>query len=397
MKKKIVVVVVVFTMILGVGWFLLKRGNSNLKFRTENVFMGDINQTVTATGTLNAVTTVLVGTQVSGTIKELFADFNSVVKKGQLLARIDPALFEAQTAQARANLLAAMANAEKATATLADAKRTYERNKTLIAKNLIAQSDLDTAQMHYESNLAQLSASKAQVDQAKAALMTAETNLRYTSIISPVNGMVISRSVDVGQTVAASFQTPTLFTIAEDMKLMQINTSVDEADIGKIRVGQSVAFTVDAFPETIFMGRVSEVRNAPTTIQNVVTYDVIVKVDNSNLKLKPGMTANVTITTVTKKQVLRVPNTALRVKLPGQDPERSGLSVSAQGQSLSGVWVLANGRPKRVRLTTGISDGMFTEILESELQEGKEVIVEVTGTDKKRYDAALPPGPGFFR
>lgn len=394
MKRKIIIGAVILVVLLGAGGlFLLKSKNNGFKFQTDKVSRGDIKQTITATGTLNAVITVLVGTQVSGTIKRLYVDYNSVVKRGQLLAQIDPSLFEAQVEQARANLLAARANVEKTDAMLADAKRTYDRNKLLFARNLIARSDLDTSQTNYESNLAQLGAAKAQVDQTKAALNTAEINLRYTRIVSPVNGMVISRNVDVGQTVAASFQTPTLFNIAEDLTLMQIDTSVDEADIGKVRVDQPVEFTVDSYPETIFKGKVSEVRNAPTTVQNVVTYDVVVKVDNSDLRLKPGMTANVTITTATKTGVFRIPNAALRFKLPGREPSaKAGSKGSAPAGQ--GIWVLADGKPQRIRITTGISDGNYTEVMDGGLKEGMEVLTDTASRSEKKSAA---PHPGFFR
>lgn len=394
MKKKMIIGAVILVLILGAGGLFLWTGKNNgLKFQTEKMSRGDIRQSITATGTLNAVITVLVGTQVSGTIKRLYVDYNSVVKRGQLLAQIDPSLFEAQVEQSRANLLAAKANVEKTSAMLADAKRTYDRNKLLFARNLIAQSDVDTSQTNYESNLAQLGAAKAQVDQAKAALNTAEINLRYTRIVSPVNGMVISRNVDVGQTVAASFQTPTLFNIAEDLTLMQIDTSVDEADIGKVRVNQSVEFTVDSYPEIIFKGKVAEVRNAPTTVQNVVTYDVVVKVDNSDLRLKPGMTANVTITTATKTGVLRVPNAALRFKLPGKEPAaKTAPKGSAPGSQ--GLWILTDGKPQRKIITTGISDGNYTEVMDGDLKEGMEVITDTMGGSGKKGSA---PGIHFFR
>jgi HlyD family secretion protein len=395
MKKKVVIGIVILVLILGTGGFLVfKGGNSKLTFRTEKVSRGDIRQTVTATGTLNAVITVLVGTQVSGTIQKLYVDYNSIVKKGQLLAQIDPSLFQAQVDQQRANLLAAKANVEKIQATLADAKRTYERNKALFARNLIARSDLDTAQTNYESNVAQLGQAKAQVDQTRAALNTAEINLRYTKIISPVNGMVISRNVDVGQTVAASFQTPTLFNIAEDLKSMQIDTSVDEADIGKIRVDQTVEFTVDSYPDSIFKGKVSEVRNAPTTVQNVVTYDVVIKVNNPDLRLKPGMTANVTITTATKNAVLRVPNSALRFKLPGKDLEKAEQKGAGQAAGTV-IWILSQGKPKRAVITVGISDGSYTEVLSGDLKEGTEVIVEATGEAAKKTNATSTPRMRF--
>ena len=317
MKKgigKILVLLILAAVLAGGGFYLLKNRENGVQFKTVKVSRGEIRATVTATGTVSAVTTVLVGTQVSGTIKQIFVDFNSPVKKGQLLAQIDPALSEAKVAQTRANLKAAEANVEKAEAALQDAERTLERNRTLFARNFIARSDLDSAETNRVSALAQLNLTKAQVEQQRAALKQEETNLNYTRILSPVDGIVISRNVDIGQTVAASFQTPTLFSIAQDLTRMQIDTNVDEADIGKVKVGQSVQFTVDAYPDHTFSGRVSEIRNAPTTIQNVVTYNVIVKVANPELKLKPGMTANVSIVTAVERNILTIPNAALRFK-----------------------------------------------------------------------------------
>ncbi len=258
-------------------------------YRTDPVTKGDVQQAVTATGTVNAVTTVQVGTQVSGTIKTLYVDFNSRVKKGQIIAQIDPSTFESQVQQSQANLLSAKANLEKADAALVDAKRTYDRNKELFSKNLIPRSDLDTAETTYQTDKAQVEVAKAEVEQAKAALAYARQNLAYTKIISPVDGVVISRNVDVGQTVAASFQTPTLFTIAQDLTKMQIDTNVAESDIGVIKLGQEVDFTVDAYPETTFEGKVWQIRQAPITVQNVVTYDVVIQVRNKDLKLMPGM------------------------------------------------------------------------------------------------------------
>ncbi len=390
MKKKTLIICIILIVILAAGaFFVLRKGENGPKFRTEKVTKGDVRATVTATGTVNAVTTVLVGTQVSGTIKTLYVDFNSPVKKGQLLAQIDPATFDAQVGQARANLSLAKANVEKAEAALVDAKRTMERNKTLYARNLIARSDLDTSETNYQSATAQISASKAQVEQARAALRLAETNLMYTRIISPVDGTVISRSVDVGQTVAASFQTPTLFNIAQDLTRMQIDTSVDEADIGKIQVDLPVEFLVDAYPETNFIGRVSEIRNAPTTVQNVVTYDVVVKVDNPDLKLKPGMTANVSVILADKKGILRVPNAAFRFRPSEKEKEPADQKGPA-------VWVLENRKSKRIKVTTGISDGNYTEILSGDLKESQELILEATGNSKKTNPPPMG-GPGFIR
>lgn len=389
MKKKIIIGIVIVIIILAAGAFsFFKKQDNSPKFRMDKVTKGDIKATVTATGTMNAVVTVLVGTQVSGTIKTLYVDFNSPAKKGQILAQIDPDTFRAQVGQAKANLLLAKANVEKSEATLVDAKRTMARNKELFARNLIARSDFDTSETNYQSAMAQLSASKALVEQAKAALDGAEINLKYTKIISPVNGTVISRNVDVGQTVAASFQTPTLFNIAQDLTKMQIDTNVDEADIGKIKVGQPVEFTVDAYADIIFKGKVSEVRSSPTTVQNVVTYDVVVKVDNPDQKLKPGMTANVSIILADKKGVLRVPNAALRFR-----PAEKGKELIAQKGP--GVWVLEIKQPKRIGVALGISDGSFTEILSSDLKEGDEVIAEAINNGKK--STGPPVGPGFIR
>ena len=406
MKKKIVVAVVLAAALALGGFYLLKNEGNGVQFKTAKVSRGELRATVTATGTVSAVTTVLVGTQVSGTVKQIFVDYNSPVKKGQLLAQIDPALSDAKVSQARANLQAAVANMEKAQAALTDADRTLERNRTLFAKNYIARSDLDTADTSRLSALAQLNMAKAQVEQQKAALNQEETNLNYTRILSPVDGTVISRNVDIGQTVAASFQTPTLFSIAQDLTRMQIDTNVDEADIGKIKVGQTVQFTVDAYPDSTFSGGVAEIRNAPTTIQNVVTYDVVVKVANPELKLKPGMTANVSIITASEKAVLKIPNAALRFKWQpaGTVPDRGSAGTAGAGRpqalrvtngaNTQGVWVFDGKKPRRVPLTLGISDGNDTAVLSGELKEGDAVIIEATGQAKK--GASQTGSPRFF-
>lgn len=388
MKKAVVWVLIM--VIAGAGIFLAIRNNDHeQKFKTEKVRRGDIRATVTATGTVNAVTTVLVGTQVSGTIEHLYVDYNSFVKKGQLLARIDPSTFEAQVEQAKANLFSAEANVEKAEAALLDAGRVLERNKKLFSRDLIARSELDTAETNEMSARAQLKAAKAQVGQSRAALKVAETNLRYTSIISPVDGMVISRNVDVGQTVAASFQTPTLFNIAQDLSKMQIDANVDEADIGKIRLRQPVEFTVDAYPDKIFKGLVSVIRNAPITVQNVVTYDVVILVQNPEMILKPGMTANVTIITAMKKNVLQAPNAALRFQL---SDKVSKLQERKENRG-HGVWVLENNKPKRIAIAAGIGDGSYTEVVSGNLKEDDEVIV--SSLDNKSKEGGLPTGRWF--
>lgn len=370
------------SMIIGLA-FLASSGCSKngIEYRTEQVTRGPIQETVTATGTVNPVTTVLVGTQVSGTIKDIFVDFNSVVRKGQLIAQIDPAFFETQLAQARAN-------ADRAQAVLRDAERVLKQNAALYPKNLIAKNDYDASVTAQESAAAQLA-------QAQAALKAAETNLSYTKIFSPVDGVVISRNVDVGQTVAASFQTPTLFTIAQDLTKMQINTNVAESDIGRVNVGQAVEFTVDAYPDAPFHGKVWQVRRAPITVQNVVTYDVVVQVPNRDQKLMPGMTANVSIIITTREDALRVPNAALRFR-----PERpagqaassskgAGSAGEKKGAAGPAVWVLEAGKPKRIGITPGISDGIWTEIVAGDLKEEQRVITEAA----RKNNAGGSSGP----
>jgi HlyD family secretion protein len=390
MKKIILAFVILLIIAIGLTVFL-KKGDPAPQYLTQKVDRGDIRATVSATGTVNAVTTVLVGTQVSGTIQALFADFNSQVKQGQLLAQIDPSTFEAQVQQSQANLSLAQANLEKANVALRDTVNVFERNKILFERNFISRHDLDVSETGYLSALAQIKGSLAQVQQARASLQIAQTNLRYTRIVSPVTGTVISRSVDVGQTVAASFQTPTLFTIAQDLTKMQINTSVDEADIGRIRNDQPVTFTVDAYPEMTFQGSVSEIRNAPTTLQNVVTYDVIVNVANPDLKLKPGMTANVSIIVADKKNILRVPNAALRLRI-------TDTALTADAPRGPGVWVLDHQTPKRVVLSLGISDNRFTEVLAGDIAEADGIIIEVKSNQTTAAgQQPRPPGPGFLR
>lgn len=396
--KKIIIAVVAFIAV-GTGLFFAFHSDKNSpKFITEKITRGNVKSTVSATGTVNAVTTVQVGTQVSGTIKQLFVDYNSPVKKGQLLAQIDPAVFEAQVGQARANLMSAKAAMEKAQVALRDTKITYERNKTLFAKNYIAKSDLDTAETNYLSAIAQIKVAQAQIQQTQAALDSASVNLKYSRILSPVNGTVISRNVDTGQTVAASFQTPTLFTIAQDLTKMQIDTSIDEADIGKINAGQNVAFTVDAYPELTFHGKVSVVRNAPITVSNVVTYDAVIIVDNPDLKLKPGMTANVSVETATVSGALRVPNAALRFKpvTAGKSGTgNNGLKGTKKAKG-PGVWILENNKPKHIKITTGISDGNYTEVKSGDISEGQEIIIDDAAVGKKKTDPAAG-APRFIR
>jgi HlyD family secretion protein len=367
MQKKIMAGIGIAAVLIAGMVFSLRGGDTPL-YRTETIDRGTIRSFCTATGTVNPLKKVLVGTQVSGRIKALHADFNAPVEEGELIAEIDPATFEAQLEQARANLLAARAQLVQAEAVLKDSERRLRRSRELFAARVIGQSELDAADTDCEVSRSAVGAARAQVIQSEAAFKYAETNLRYTRIYSPVDGIVISRDVDVGQTVAATFQTPTLFTIAGDLRNMQINTSVDEADIGKIEVGQEAAFTVDAYPDTVFAGVVDQVRNAPVVVQTVVTYDVIITVDNSNLLLKPGMTATVTIYTAAAVDVLRVPNAALRFR-----PERG----EDEGRELLGshVWVSGAGGIEPVMIRTGIDDFTFTEVREGALAEGQAVIV----------------------
>jgi len=388
-KKIIIAAIILVIAVIGFCSFT-KHKNNAIKYITETIGRGDVHAIVSATGTVNPVTTVSVGTQVSGTINQLFVDYNSPVKKGQLLATIDSATFQAQVQQASANLLLAQANLEKSKVAVHDTKTNFERNKTLFAKNFISKSELDNSETAYLSSLAQVKASEAQVAHSRATLNYAQTNLRYTKIISPVNGTVISRNIDVGQTVAASFQTPTLFSIAQDLTKMQVNTSVDEADIGRIKTGQPVDFSVDAYPEITFHGKVSEVRNSPIIVQNVVTYDVIVEVDNPELKLKPGMTANVSIEVANKKDALLIPDAAFRVRIPNQSP----YGTREKGRS---VWVLSAKKPRQVIIETGISDGRFTEVISGDINVGDEIIKEVNDPSKKSSSSSTSRPPGFLR
>ncbi len=435
-KKKYLIGIAILILILAGGFTFDQwsgQNGSNQKFRLKKKKKGEINLVVTATGTINPVVNVLVGSQVSGTIKALYADFNSQVKQGQVIAQIDPAIFEAQVEQGRANVLNAQANLLNAQANFAnakanltkadvavlDAKRTVDRNLPLVEKKVIAQATMDTAQTNYDTAVAQrdvanaqvesaksqIESFKAQVEQTKAALKVAETNLRYATIRSPVNGTVISRNVDVGQTVAASLQAPTLFTIAKNLTEMQVDSNVSEADVGRIIVGQEATFTVDAYPDKIFRGKVSEIRNAPIIVQNVVTYDVVIVVENKDLKLKPGMTANVSVMIAHRDGALKIPNAALRFRPEsakkesakgGGPPQKTGERAKpAEGdQGKPGrVWILSpEGKPAPIPITLGITDGTFSEVIAGNLREGAEVIVEQTsGKTGSARNSGPPP------
>ncbi len=370
-------------LLIGIGtWYWWNGGAPPVQYKTALVDRGPITAIVTATGTVNPVISVQVGSQVSGKIAKLFADFNSVVTQGQVLAQIDQQPFKARVSQARAAAKSAKGNVDKAINMAAQRKRERDRMATLRKQAFVSQADLDIAETNYRDAEANVEVTQAQLDQAEATLASAELDLGYTTIYSPVNGIVVSRNVDVGQTVAASFQTPTLFVIAQDLTQMQVDANVSEADIGGVTEGKAAKFRVDAYPKQFFEGTVTQVRNAPISIQNVVTYDVVVTVDNRELKLKPGMTANVTIVTAKKENPLRVPNGALRFRMPNVPIDKKATRV----------WLLdQDKKPHQVDVATGIADSLFTEIVEGPLKEEDRVVIGIEQQDEATQKK-LPPG-----
>lgn len=397
--KKVIALVLVLA-VVGAGiFYLLNRKPEPPNFRTAPVERGSIVSAVSATGTLSAVVTVQVGTQVSGTIQTLYVDYNSPVKKGEAIAQIDPSLLQAQVDQSRGNYLNAEANLAKAKVALVDARRTLERNRELLRDGVVSQGDFDAAETAYESARTAVRGAEAAILQTRGSYNQAQTNLRNATIRSPVDGTIISRSVDVGQTVAASFQTPTLFTIAQDLTKMQIETSVDEADIGKVQVGQPATFTVDAYPEAEFKGEVSQIRNAAVVNQNVVTYIAVVSVENPELTLKPGMTANVSILTNRKDDVLKIPNAALRFRPRNPDEEEDGKKPERRrgGKKGQQVYVVdAEGKANPVAVKTGLQDDSAAELVSGDLKEGDAVIVDQVMPKKKAQgNGRAPRGPGF--
>ncbi|HEY6097858.1 MAG TPA: efflux RND transporter periplasmic adaptor subunit [Anaeromyxobacter sp.] len=377
------------------------RSETKAGLKAEPVARGAISEVVSATGEVSAIVTVSVGTQVSGAVSKLYVDFNSRVKKGQILAEIDPRLFEAALARAEAGLAAAVADVERARVALADAERTERRVGALAAKGLVSSAEGDSAVATRDGAVAALHAAEARVLQAKADRDGAATNLALSRIRSPIDGIVISRSVDVGQTVAASLQSPTLFLIANDLSRMQVLANVDEADVGKVKEGMVARFTVDAFPGEIFQGRIREVRQAPTTVQNVVTYAAVIEAANPDRKLRQGMTASVTVVTNQRADVLRIPNAALRyrppadggggeraaggkaaapVKLAGLSKDGPRSKAGAEGEGVrpgvrkTSAYRMQDGKPSKVALLIGISDGHYTEVV-SGLAEGDQVVL----------------------
>lgn len=394
------------------AWWLWPRTPA-VPLTTSAVDRGDIELRITASGSMSATVTVDVGSQVTGRIQRLFADYNSVVSKGQIVAKIDPSLYQAQAAQQRANVTAARGNLAKAQAQAEDAHRQARRAAELAGLQLLAQSDADTADANARAADATVLQARGQLEQAQAAQTQAETNLRYTDIISPTDGIVISRAVNEGQTVSASLSAPVLFTIAQDLRDMQVHAAVAEADIGRLRKGMQASFTVDAYPGEHFDGTISEVRNAATVTSNVVTYDVVIDVRNAELKLKPSMTANVTFVAARSDNALRVPNAALRFRpteamLAAQRGKGNAATSShaapaprtrrgetaADGSAAGGrrggarVWVLRDGQPVPLPVQTGLTDGSFTEVVAGDLKEGDTVI---TGSPSGGVAGAASP------
>ncbi len=403
----------------GLGlWYFLRGGSGGEeagKYKSALVDRGDVAMTVTATGTISAVTTVQVGSQVSGIIAALYADFNTPVTKGQLVAELDPTTFEAAAAQRRADV-------EQSEVRLRNARVQMLRQEQLLAKQLVAQADYDLAKADYD-------ALEAQISQVKAALLQAQTNLGYTRIRSPIDGVVVDRQYDIGQTVAASFQAPTLFTIAQDLTKMQVQADVDQSDIGRIRVGQSARFTVDAYPDEEFVGAITQVRLNATVNQNVVTYPVIVGVENVELKLRPKMTADLSVEVDRVRDVLRIPNAALRFR-PAEEAASAGSGSSRGGNPADGAarsgrpgsgfasaaQGLAAGRQRTggekaekgwqtvyrlgaggelagVQVRTGLSDGKFSEVLEGEIAAGETIVVGLATSKAGASSSSSPLSP----
>jgi HlyD family secretion protein len=434
MKKKLIIwtlVVLVLAALGYAGWRYQKaHAAPEISWKTSPIEKRKISAKVAASGTLQATVTVQIGAQVSGRIQKLNADFNTTVKKGQLLAKLDPQLFQAAVEQSNANYLSAKASVAKAEAQQKDAELVLVRTKALSDQALASAADLQTADTNVAVAKAATDVAKASLAQSSASLHQAQVNLSYTEIFSPIDGTVISRAVDVGQTVAASLQAPILFTIAEDLHKMQVHTSVAEGDVGRLQAGMDATFTVDAFQGQTFKGKVGQIRNAAQTLQNVVTYDAVIDVENVDLKLRPGMTATVTIVFAEKDDVVAIANAALRFKPPpeaafaiGADPSTSA-SASGSSSAASGVtpppgasgrrnrppgekggsresskhtvYVLRGSSPEPVSIITGLSDGTVTEVVRG-LNAGDQVVMDVTISGKPAgtgTGAGSPPRMG---
>ena len=453
MKKKILLTIAALAVAGAILGLTVFKGHKNgvVKYRTEALAKGDLEALVVTSGTLNPVRLVEVGSQVSGKIDKLYVDFNSQVKEGQILAELDQSLLKAKIDQNNANYLSAVASLERSKVTLDNLKKKYERSLSLFDKNLISFEEKEAAEAAYLGAKADLQSSDARLAQAKSLLDSSKVDLAYATIRSPIDGIVINRLINIGQTVAASFQAPKLFEIANDLSKMQVECAVDEADIGKVKEGQKVRFTVDSFADETFSGTVNQVRYSPTTTSNVVTYTTIVDVDNPGMKLRPGMTATVSIISGEAQNVLRVPNAALRFtpNLPAEEIQKimkeagermaarrqqeggggqmaGGPGTSTSGQTAPGgvtrtgeggqrfmtlgqgqegapaqgarlrqpsrIWIQdENGKFQVVFIRPGVSDNSYTEVLRGELQEGQKVVI---GTEGGPIVAATPGGPG---
>jgi HlyD family secretion protein len=374
-RTYLVVVLAAGAVAVGGGWHHFHASSEPVQLTTAEVATGDVVQNVACTGTLDAVTTIDVGSQVSGRISTIPVDFNSIVHKGDVLAKLDVSLFQAELDQARASLAKAAADAGVAQAALTDATEKLDRSKALAAKQLIPQSDLDTAQVTADEASASLKSAFAQQQVAQASVDQAQVDLEHAVILSPIDGIVVARKVDVGQTVAASFQTPSMFSIAADLTKMKLTATVDESDIGKVTAGQTARFTVDAYPRQSFEGRVVQVRLQPETVQNVVSYDTVIAVDNTNLQLKPGMTATVSVEVARHENVPRIPGVALRFRPTSavlealnepkvtSNPKIRPAAMLTPG-SVGEVWLMTGGRLEPRLVHVGLTDGQSFEVLD---------------------------------
>ncbi len=382
--KKYLIYIIALLVIVGISYKLLNRSTGGTVYKTQKIENGDIMESITASGTINPLSTVSVGSQASGRIAEIYVDYNSVVKKGQLLALIDQENAKATVQQREAALEIAKAQVAVEENNIKYYKKALNRISKLNASKYSTEKDLEAAERDYDNSVAQLTLEQAQVKQAQASLDSAKTELSYTEIKAPVDGIVISKAVEVGQTVAASFETPEIFSVAEDLTKMQIEASVVEADIAKVKEGQKVRFTVDSYADDYFYGVVTQVRNEATTTSNVVTYTVVIGIDNTEMKLKPGMTANVEIITAEEKDVMLVPNQALRFYIDDSD--------NAKRYKDRGVWIMKNGKPERVTVKIGVSDDDNTQILESSLKIGDAVIIgkELSAADTQKMRLRMP-------
>ena len=377
-KKYLIISIVIIVIAVAVIMNIMSK---RVTYKTATIKRRTITQVVEASGTINPVNTVSVGSTVSGLISAIYVDFNSKVTKGQLLAEIDPRTFQATVDQNLASMNSAQATLANKQAAFEMSAKTLKRYRNLYARNFIPKADLDQAEADYKSNLAQVNSAKAQIEQTRAQYNQSLVNLNYTKITAPVSGMIISREIDLGQPVAASFQAPELFTIAQDLEKMQIEVNVSEADIGEVKEGQDVMYTLDGYPNSQFYGKVTQVRISPTTVSNVVTYSVIVTVDNKDLKLKPGMTANVSIITAKNENVLSVPNIALKFT-----PQTDGKKYKTQG-----LWVKNGLKLTRLDITTGASDDSYTEVSGKDVYEGEKVLVGIKSGKKKKTQEMRPP------